>query len=155
MNLLRTRRISPLPVTSESLEPFRVMQNMLRWDPFKDLNLAGEGENAFMPSFDVKETADGYIFAADMPGIHTEDLDVQLTGNRLTISGRREPEAIKSNERLYSQERSFGTFNRTFSLPEEIDSGNVSAELRDGVFHLMVPKSSEVRSQRIAINQER
>ncbi len=155
MNLLRTRPTRTLPVSTDSLEPFRIMRNLLRWDPFQDTNLLGESGSAFMPSFDVKETTDAYVFTADMPGIHTNDLDVQLAGNRLTISGKRELEEIKENERFYSQERSFGTFSRTFTLPEEVESNKVVADLRDGVFHLMVPKSPEVRPKRISISHER
>ncbi len=152
MNLIRTRQSQSLPVTTDSFEPFRLMRNLLRWDPYRDLAFPAEGGNAFMPSFDVKETTDAYIFTADMPGIQKEELDIQLAGNRLTISGHRETEETKENERFYSQERSFGTFNRTFSLPEEVDSGKVAAELRDGVLHLMIPKSPETRPQKIAIS---
>jgi HSP20 family protein len=108
-----------------------------------------------MPSFDVKETLDAYLFTADLPCIHQEDLDVQLVGNRLTISGQRECEERKESERFYSQERSFGTFSRTFALPEEVESGKVAAELRDGELHLMVPKSPETHSQKIKISQRK
>ncbi len=155
MNLIRTRPARTLPVSTDSLEPFRIMRNLFRWDPFQEPSLLGEAGTAFMPSFDVKETSEAYVFAADMPGIHTGDLDVQLAGNRLTISGKREPEQFKEGERFYSQERSYGAFSRTFSLPEEVESNKVVADLRDGVFHLMVPKSPEVRPQKITINHER
>jgi len=155
MNLIRTKQQPNLPVTAETLEPFRILRNMLRWDPYREMASPMEGGNAFMPSFDVKETSDAYIFTADMPGIQKEDLDVQLAGNRLTISGRRETEETKESERFFSQERSFGTFNRTFSLPEEVDSSKVVAELRDGVLHLMVPKSPETRPQKIVVSHKK
>jgi len=99
----------------------------------------------------VKETADAYVFTADMPGIRREDLDIQLAGNRLSVSGKREPETADPQGQFYTQERSYGTFSRTFSLPEEVQSGKVAAELRDGVLHLMVPKSPEIRPQKITI----
>jgi HSP20 family protein len=75
-----------------------------------------------------------------------------LAGNRLTISGRRESEAASDEGQIYSQERSFGTFSRTFALPEEVESGKVAAELRDGVLRLRVPKSPEVRPQKISVS---
>jgi len=128
------------------------MQDLLRWDPYRDTAFSGETSAAFMPSFDVKETAEAYILTADMPGIRKNDLDIQLAGNRLSISGRREAEAVREGERFYSQERSYGTFNRTFSLPEEVQASQVAADLRDGVLHLTVPKSPEVRPQKITIN---
>ena len=152
MNLIRTRESRAIPVQANVLEPFRLMRNLLRWDPYRDFNFPEEAASTFMPSFDVKETTDAYVFVADMPGIRREDLDIQLAGNRLTISGRRESEATGGEGQIYSQERSFGTFTRSFTLPEEVESGKVAAELRDGVLHLMVPKSPEVRPQKINIS---
>ncbi len=151
MNLIRTREPRTAPVQSNVLEPFRLMRNFLRWDPYRDFGFLEEAGNTFLPSFDVKETADAYHFVADMPGIRKEDLDIQLAGNRLTISGRREAETSSQESTCYSQERSFGTFTRSFTLPEEVESGKVAAELRDGVLHLMVPKSPEVRPHKISI----
>ena len=153
MNLIRTRHAHAVPVSADVLEPFRLMRNLLRWDPYRDFNPGSEGASLFTPSFDVKESADAYLFTADMPGIRKEDLDLQLAGNRLAISGKREIEAGKENERVHCQERSFGTFSRTFALPEEVDAAKVVAELRDGVLHLMVPKSPEVRPQKIEISR--
>ncbi|MDR3672703.1 MAG: Hsp20/alpha crystallin family protein [Holophaga sp.] len=152
MNLIRTRESRAIPVQSNVLEPFRLMRNFLRWDPYRDFSFPEDAAGTFMPSFDVKETSDAYVFTADMPGIRKEDLDIQLTGNRLTISGRREAEGSSDDGQIYSQERSFGTFSRSFSLPEEVESGKVAAELRDGVLHLMVPKSPEVRPQKITVS---
>ena len=151
MNLIRTREPQRYAVPAEALEPFRLMRNLLRWDPYRESAYSGE-TTAFMPSFDVKETSEAYVLTADMPGIRKEDLDIQLAGNRLSISGRREAEGVREGERYYSQERSYGTFNRTFSLPEEVQPGQVTADLREGVLHLTVPKSPEIRPQKITIN---
>jgi HSP20 family protein len=150
MNLIRTRESRG--VTTPVLEPFRLMRNFLRWDPYRDFGFPEETANSFMPSFDVQETPDAYLFTADMPGIRKEDLDLQLAGNRLTISGRRESETVSDEGQIYSQERSFGTFSRSFTLPEEVESGKVAAELRDGVLSLRVPKSPEVRPQKISVS---
>ena len=151
MNLIRIREPRTAPVQTNVVEPFRLMRNFLRWDPYRDFGFLDEPANAFMPSFDVKESADAYHFVADMPGIRKEDLDIQLAGNRLTVSGKREADTTQEEGRVYTQERSYGTFSRTFALPEEVESGKVAAELRDGVLHLMVPKSPEVRPQKINI----
>lgn len=152
MNLIRTREPQRMTFPADALEPFRLMRNLLRWDPYREGSYPGESSSAFMPSFDVKETADAYVLTADMPGIRKDDLDIQMAGNRLCISGRREPETVRDGERFYSQERSFGTFNRTFSLPEEVQPSQVKADLRDGVLHLTVPKSPEIRPQKITVN---
>lgn len=151
MNLIRTRENRTLPVQTNVFEPFRLMRDFMRWDPYREFGFAGEQASTFLPSFDVKETTDAYQFTADMPGIRKEDLDIQLAGNRLTISGKRESEGAREEGRVYAQERSFGTFTRSFTLPEEVESAKVAAELRDGVLHLMVPKSPEVRPRRIDI----
>ena len=152
MNLIRTRETRALPVQAGAFEPFRLMRNFLRWDPYRDFGFPEEASSTFMPSFDVKETSDAYVFVADMPGIRRDDLDIQLAGNRITVSGHRDAESSNEEGRCYSQERSFGTFTRTFSLPEETEPGKVAAELRDGVLHLTVPKSPEVRPQKIKIS---
>jgi len=151
MNLIRIREPRTAPVQTNVVEPFRLMRNFLRWDPYRDFGFLDEPANAFMPSFDVKESADAYHFVADMPGIRKEDLDIQLAGNRLTLSGRRETESSDKEFTCYSQERSFGSFTRSFTLPEEVESAKVVAELRDGVLHLMVPKSPEVRPRKISV----
>jgi len=151
MNTIRTRESRAIPVQSSVLEPFRLMRNLLRWDPYRDFSFPEESVGTFMPSFDVRETADGYAFTADMPGIRKEDLDIQMAGNRLTISGKRETDSANEEGQVYSQERSFGTFTRTFTLPEEVESGKVQAELKDGVLRLLVPKSPEVRPQKISV----
>ena len=151
MNLLRTRESRAIPVQTNAFEPVRLMRNFMRWDPFRDFSVPEDASGTFMPSFDVKETPDGYVFTADLPGIRREDLEIQLAGNRLSISGKREQESTEAPGAFYAQERSYGSFSRTFSLPEEVQSGKVAAELRDGVLHLMVPKSPEVRPQKINI----
>jgi len=148
MNLIR--REPRTAVLNPAFEPFSLMRNLVRWDPFRDFEFQGEN-SAFMPSFDIKETADGYVFFADMPGIRQEDLDINLTGNRLSITGKRERSAASEGENIFIAERSFGSFARTFSLPEGVDGNRVNAELKHGVLTLTVPKVPEVQAKKIAI----
>jgi HSP20 family protein len=149
MNLVR--RETRVPVLGAAFEPFSLMRGLMRWDPFRDEGLQGDGAT-FLPSFDIKETKEGYVFTADLPGIRQEDLDINLTGSRLSISGKREAEARQEGENLFIAERSFGAFCRTFNLPEGIDAGNVKAELKDGVLKVTVPKVPEVQPRRITIS---
>ncbi len=151
MTILRTREPQVLNPVAANLEPFRLMRDFLRWDPLRDLDLSTPN-GAFMPSFDVKEGPDAYQFKADLPGIQEADLEISLEGNRLTVSGKREAEAAKEGERWHLAERSQGTFSRTFTLPEEVDSDKVVAELRNGVLTLMVPKRPEVRPKKISVS---
>jgi HSP20 family protein len=151
MTILRTREPQVLPATAASLEPFRLMRDFLRWDPLRDLDLTTP-TGAFMPSFDVKEGPDAYQFKADLPGILEADLEISLEGSRLTVAGKRESEAAKDGERWHVTERSHGSFSRTFTLPEDVDSEKVVAELRNGVLTLMVPKRPEVRPKKISVS---
>ncbi|HYG68700.1 MAG TPA: Hsp20/alpha crystallin family protein, partial [Anaeromyxobacteraceae bacterium] len=107
----------------------------------------------FVPSFEVKETKDAYVFKADLPGIREEDLDINLTGNRLTVSGKREEEKRSEEERYYAYERSYGSFSRSFTLPEGVDAEHVDAELRDGVLTVRIAKRPEVQPKRIEVKK--
>lgn len=150
MTILRTRDPQVLPATAASLEPFRLMRDFLRWDPLRDYDLGAPA--AFMPSFDVKESPDAYQLKADLPGILEADLEISLESNRLTVAGKREAETAKDGERWHLAERSNGSFSRTFTLPEDVDSEKVVAELRNGVLTLMVPKRPEVRPKKISVS---
>jgi HSP20 family protein len=108
-------------------------------------------ETAFVPKFEVKESPDAYIFKADMPGVKESDLEIAVTGNRVTISGRREEEERREDETLYAYERAYGGFSRTFTLPEGADIDNIRAELRDGVLHLAIPKKPEVQPKKVPL----
>jgi len=127
------------------------MRDILRWDPFRELEAAGGDYGVFAPSFDVKETKDGYEFRADLPGVREEDLEISLTGNRLAISGHREQEKREQGETYYASERSYGVFSRAFTLPDGTDGDNVKAELKNGVLQVLVPKKPEVQPRKITI----
>lgn len=145
------RTLSPLP--APGLEPFGLMRNLLRWDPFRDQPFSLDLKEGFLPSFDILETPEAYVFEADLPGIKESDLDIHLTGNRLTIAGHRESRSRQEGENAFSQERSFGSFTRSFTLPEGVDSGQVSACLQDGVLSLRIPKMPEVQPRKISLTQ--
>jgi HSP20 family protein len=132
------------------LDPFRVLDALLRWDPFRD-ELTQGGE--LTPRFDVKETKDAYVIKADLPGIKEGDLDVSLNGNMLTIRGKREEEHKEEGENYYAMERSYGSFTRSFTLPESVDSETVSADLKQGVLDVRIPKKPEAQPKRIAIGK--
>jgi len=134
-------------------DPFEMMQDLMRWDPFREMSrrMLGEETGAFVPTFDVKETKDSFVFRADLPGVKDSDVDISLTGNRLTISGRRQEENKEEGEQFYAYERSYGSFSRSFTLPEGIDAEHVQADLKDGVLNVVLPKKPEVQPKRIAL----
>jgi HSP20 family protein len=112
---------------------------------------AWSGPRGFAPTFEVKETKDAYVFKADLPGIPEKDVEVHMTGNVLTISGERRQENVQEGERYFAIERGYGQFTRAFSLPDGTDADNVSAEMKDGVLTVRVPKRPEVQAKKITI----
>jgi HSP20 family protein len=139
-------------------DPFRVMRDVLRWDPFRDVEAALGGDyrgdyRPFAPKFDVKETKDGYVFRADLPGVEEKNLDISLTGNLLAISGHREEEKRDEADTYYATERTYGGFSRAFTLPEGTDAEHVAADLKDGVLVVKIAKKPEVQPNKIALGK--
>ncbi|MGC4114875.1 MAG: Hsp20/alpha crystallin family protein [Myxococcales bacterium] len=144
------------PRTHQAWDPWGVMREMMRWDPLAEMgrSLATQDYGVgFVPQFEVKETGDSYVFKADLPGVKDDDLDISLTGNRLTVSGKREEEEKKEEETYYAYERSFGTFTRSFTLPEGIDANDVKASMKDGVLTIGVAKKAEVQPKKVTITK--
>jgi HSP20 family protein len=120
-------------------------------EPFRELTRSMFGETGFVPTFEVKETPDSFIFKADLPGIKEDNLNISLSGNRLTVSGERQQEKKDENERYYAYERSYGNFSRSFTLPDGVDAEHVQADLKDGVLTIAVPKKPEVQPKKIPL----
>ncbi len=134
-------------------DPFAAMKEMLRWDPFREMvPQFSKFEPAFVANFEVRENPESFLFRADVPGIKKENLEIQLIGNRLQISGKREEEKEVKNETIYTYERSYGNFTRVFTLPEEIDGEHVRTDLKDGVLTVVVPKKLSAQPKRIPIS---
>jgi HSP20 family protein len=132
-------------------DPFRAMRDLMSWDPFTSLAPHAFEGTAFVPDFDVKETKDAFAFSADLPGVAEKDLHVQLSENRLSISGKRESEKTEQGETFYATERSYGSFTRSFTLPEGIDGDKIRAELKNGVLSITVPKRPEAQPKKISV----
>jgi HSP20 family protein len=151
------RRGEAVPTTRRLFQwdPFQTMREMLNLEPvtqlLPDLLRVPERMGAYVPAFDVWETKDAYVFKADLPGFREQDIDIQVTGNRLTISGKREAEQVSESDTYYCSERSSGMFTRTFTLPEGINADQIRADLKDGVLTVKVPKVEEVQAKRITV----
>jgi HSP20 family protein len=142
------------PTRGTEWDPLRVAREVLRWDPFREMTPFGtsfETMTSFSPAFEVKETKDGYTFKADVPGVKESDLDIQYTGNRLTISGKREQDREEKSDTYYTYERTYGTFTRAFTLPEGVDADHIHAEMKEGVLSLIVPKKPEAQPKKISL----
>ena len=155
LNLIKreNRDVTRSATPEHRLDPFRMMDALLRWDPFRG-EWGGFGQSVeFVPRFDVKETKDAYVISADLPGVKDEDLNVSLNGNLLTISGTREEEHQEAGESYYAMERSHGSFARSFTMPDGVDGDSVTADLKQGVLTVRIPKKPEAQPKRIAIGK--
>jgi HSP20 family protein len=133
-------------------EPFRLMRGLLGWDPFQDLAPGiGKSGYAFNPDFEIAETKNAYLLTADMPGISESDIDISVSGNVLSISGKREQTEKTDDTSYYCCERSYGSFSRSFTIPQGADVEHVSAEYNNGVLTVTLPKSPEVQPRKINV----
>ena len=134
------------------IEPFRLMREMLGWDPFRELTpLMPATTGGFSPAFEVKETKDAFVFKGDLPGIKEQDLEVTVTGNRMTVAGKREEEKEEKESAYYAYERSYGSFSRTFTLPDQVDMTHVKAELKGGELTVVVPKTPAAVAKKVPV----
>lgn len=136
--------------------PMRAMREMLRWDPFREMAPAFSGfpsfdEMGWNPNFEVTENKDSFLFKADVPGVKKEDLDITTVGNRIQITGKRESEQESKTDTVYTYERQYGSFSRSFTLPEGADIAHAKTDLKDGVLTLVVPKLAVAQAKKIPI----
>jgi HSP20 family protein len=126
----------------------------MTWDPFRTLSAwPSATAQGFVPAFELRETADAFVLEADLPGVDEKDLDIELTGNRLTIRGTREHEERQEEGSYYTYERSYGSFARSFTLPEGTDLDRVDAQLANGVLRVQIPKRAEAQSRKIKVGK--
>jgi HSP20 family protein len=150
MNIVRQSQATKEPsLLARDWDPFRAMRELMRWDPFRQMTPQAMD---FVPEVDVKETPNELLFKVDVPGMSEKDIEISLTGNRMTISGKREEEKKSEQDRYYVVERSSGSFSRMFTLPEGVDLDSVRADLANGVLTLIVPKKGQAEPRRVDVN---
>lgn len=128
-----------------------------RWDPLRDLlavqhrleRLSSPASQGWAPAVDLCETADAFICTAELPGLAREQVRIDVQAGRITIHGRRD--ARVPCEQYHQVERGHGEFSRTFALPMPVAVDRVSADLRDGVLTIVVPKAPESGPRRIDV----
>jgi len=132
----------------------RAMRDLLRWDPFREMAPAFPALDlaTFNPSFDITENNDAFVFKADLPGVKKEELEITTAGNRLQISGKRNNEHETKNDTVYTYERQYGSFTRSFTLPDGADLDHATSELKDGVLNLVIPKKPGTQAKKVAIS---
>jgi len=112
---------------------------------------SGMVERVWAPAADMYETKNEVVIAAELPGLSEKDIHLSITGDLLTIRGERQWGGEVQDASHYRRERWFGKFERTFSLPMPVESGQVKATYRDGVLTVKLPKAEEIKSKDIKI----
>jgi HSP20 family protein len=147
------------------------MSTVTRWDPFRELEELSERLNRvfgrlpvrrdnskealtvadWVPAVDISESEGEYLIKAELPGVKKEDIKVTLQEGVLTIQGERKQEKEEKGKKYHRIERSYGTFMRSFTLPDSADDSKVSAEFKDGLLYLHVPKSEKAKPKAIEV----
>ena len=120
---------------------------------FEDLELPAlfEEREVWTPAFDVAENDKEYIVTAELPGIDPKDIEITISNGVLTIKGEKKREEESRGENYYYMERQYGSFQRSFRLPEEVKEEEIDATYRNGVLRLVIPKVHEGKVKRIEI----
>jgi HSP20 family protein len=117
--------------------------------------VSGEGElstRTWAPPVDIYENGDNLVLKAELPGVDPKDVEIRVEDNTLYMKGERKFEKEVKEENYHRVERSYGNFTRSFSLPNSIDADKVSAEYKDGILTLTMPKKEEAKPKTIKIN---
>lgn len=120
------------------------------FDAFGDRTLGRVSAGVF-PAVNITEDADAYYVSAELPGVRSGDLDLNVTANQLTLAGERKISEEAADARYHRREREPGRFSRAIALPKDIDSDHVKAKLVDGVLTVTVPKAEKAKPRQIAV----
>jgi HSP20 family protein len=133
-----------------------------RWDPFGDLlalheqvgHLVGTDAPGWTPPVDLYETASAFVLTAELPGLTRDQIEIHAEDTRIVIRGARPagPGKDVPCEQYHRVERGHGRFSRAFALPEPIDVDAITADLKDGVLTVTIPKSNDRGTRKIAVS---
>ena len=147
------------------------MNSVIRWEPFRSSNSLQEHFNGLVesaypgrssessvttwaPAVDIQETENELVLKADLPGLDEKDIDVRIENNTLTVRGERKFEKQVSEDNYLRVERSYGSFSRSFTLPNTINTEAIRAEYKNGVLTVQMPKRAESKPKQVKVNVE-
>jgi len=153
--------------------------NMIRYDPFRELMqmrqhwLFHQSQNfeqpyapavqaeetqslgsTWSPLVDVFEDSEAIMLKVELPEVDAKEVDIQIEGNALTLRGERKLERADKQEGYHRIERCYGSFARTFTLPSTVEVGDVTAESRDGVLRISLPKKTETKPRQVKVQTD-
>ena len=119
---------------------------------------ASSRERAFTapsyPAINIWTNDDGQLISAEMPGVNPEDIDIDVTGDALSISGERKPDRVVKDAHYHRRERSYGSFSRTIQLPFMVDTSKVEASFKNGVLMISLPRAEADKPKKITIKSK-
>ena len=148
------------------------MGTVTRWDPFRELDdlqdrlstifgrapVKKEGDKRealtvaeWAPLVDIVEDDKDYVIKAELPGLKKEEIKVGVQDDVLTISGERKYEKEEKDKKFHRIERAFGSFMRSFTIPDDSDGEKVSAEFKDGILRVHLPKTEKVKPKQVEV----
>jgi HSP20 family protein len=116
----------------------------LDWDPFRRIEKI---TGVVMPDVDVTETDTELRISAELPGMEEKDVEIELSGNQLTVRGEKKEEREETKKDFHVSERRYGSFRRTLQVPETVDAEKIDAEMKNGVLTVVLPKTEEAKSK--------
>jgi HSP20 family protein len=149
------------------------IMSIVRYDPFRDLRTLQEEVNrlftgnlprtfddegiargSWSPSVDIYENKDQIVLEAELPGMKREDFDLSVENNVITLRGERQFEKKDDSDNYHRVERAYGSFTRSFTLPNTVSTEGATADYRNGVLRVTLPKRAETKARRIEIKGE-
>lgn len=146
--------------------------NLIKWDPFRELEDVSNRLNRIFgrstaraesgqemlavadwsPSIDISETDAAYLIKAEIPGVKKEDVKVTIQDGMLTIQGERKMEKEEKGKKFHRVERSYGSFVRSFRIPDNANENSVKAEFKDGMLNVTLAKSAKAKAKSIDVS---
>ena len=138
-------------------DPFREFEDILRrYSEPGSRSLLGRDQEgvisaSWAPSVDINETKDAYVVKGELPGVDKDDVDISIEDNLLVIRGEKKFETESDEDKYHRKECVYGSFERSFSLPKQVDVSKVEASYKNGVLKLNIPKAEEAKPRQIQV----
>ena len=147
----------------EHMEPWNTFQDMERMmrsfftSPFPVLRTPlwmREFTREFTPDVDLRETEKEFILTATVPGMSKDDIDINVTDDRITLSGERKEEEDKPDERYHIRQQSYGSFSVSYVLPSDVKTDEVKATYKNGILEVVMPKAEIKEAHKVNIEEK-
>lgn len=139
---------------------------LVRWEPFREIDslqremnrlfdrLTVDGETGIdhVPAAELSETPEAFHLKLEIPGMEAKDLDIQVSAESISVTGERKSETKTEEKGITRSEFRYGKFSRTMRLPGRIENSKVTAEYKDGILNLTLPKAEEEKNKVVKVN---